>query len=611
MTTDRTTHGPSEPEQSAPGGDPEALAANLAKIEALSQRLVAAMGHRRQVPPELQGPGADLFLKAASAAMAEMMANPGRMIERQVAWWGRALRHQVEAQRALAAGIKAPAEPVAEPDKRFKGELWQTHPFFNYVMQQYLISADAIGQAVADLPGLEERERKRVAYFSRQIVDLMAPSNFLATNPEALARAVETDGQSLVDGLENLVRDIEAGQGELRVTLSKPGAFEVGRDVATAEGSVVHRGRLFELIQYAPTTETVHARPLVLFPPWINKFYILDLRPENSLIRWIVDQGHTLFVVSWKNPDASYRDTAIDHYVEEGFRQAIEVAKEITGQKDVNAAAYCIGGTTLALTLASMRARGIKDVASATFLTTLTDFSDQGEVGVFLDDGFVGGIEAEVARAGVLDSFFMSRTFSYLRSGDLIYAPAIRSYMMGQPPPAFDLLHWNGDGTNLPARMAVQYLRDLCQHDRFSQGGIEIGGHRLHLRDVEVPFFSVACEADHIAAWRSCYAGARQMGAKDRTFVLSQSGHIAGIVNPPGRKKYGHWAGGGWDGDAEAWRDGSSFEEGSWLAALGRMGWPGAPAGASRPACRARADAPYSAPRRGTYVTEVPGGEPK
>ena len=546
------------------GGDLEALSANLAKIEALSQRLVAALGKRQPTRPSLQGPGPDIFMRAATAYMSDVMTNPARIMEHQVGYWSRTMRHYLEAQQALASGKLQAPEDRTGSDRRFSGPLWQTHPFFNYVKQQYLMSSEAITGAIESLDGLDAGDRKRLGYFARQIMDLMSPANFLATNPDALARAVATDGQSLVDGLENLVRDLEAGEGELLVTLADREAFRVGENLATTPGSVVFRNRLFELIQYAPTTEKVHERPLVIFPPWINKFYILDLKEKNSLIRWIVDQGYTLFVASWVDPDPSMRDVALDDYIEEGFLNAIREVKAITGTEDVNAVGYCIAGTTLSLTLALMERRRLKDVNSATFFTTLTDFSDKGEVGVFLTDDFVDGIEREVKERGILPAFFMNRTFSYLRSQDLVYAPAVKSYMMGEAPPAFDLLYWNGDSTNLPAAMAVQYLRELCQADRFAQGGIEICGERLHISDVSVPLAAVACQTDHIAAWKSSYAGVRAMGSAEKTFILSESGHIAGIVNPPSKRKYGHYTSAGWPEDPAAWLADASFHEGSW-----------------------------------------------
>ncbi len=561
MTT-RETEGAGSKAKTA--AELEVLNANLAKVEELSSRLVAALSRKKSVPASLQGPGQDLFMQAAAAYMAEMMANPSKMLEHQVSYWGKTLKHYVEAQQALTEGpLKAPEDPTPK-DRRFSSELWQTHPYFNFIKQQYLMNSEAIEATVRDLEGLDDKERKRVEYFSRQIMDMFSPTNFLGTNPEALAKAVETDGASLVTGLENLVRDIEANDGDVIVTLADKDAFKVGENLATTEGSVIYRNRMMELIQYAPTTEKVHKTPLIIFPPWINKFYILDLKPQNSLIKWIVDQGYTLFVVSWVNPDPSYRDVSLETYIEEGYLTAIDEVKKITGEKKVNAVGYCIAGTTLSLTMALMQKRKDKSLNSATLFTTMTDFSDQGEVGVFLNDDFVDGIEKEVEEKGMLHSFFMSRTFSFLRSNDLIYGPAIRSYMMGESPPAFDLLYWNGDSTNLPAKMAVQYLRELCQADRFAQGGIELFGETLSIKDVKTPIFAVACETDHIAAWPGSYSGIRQMGSKSRTFVLSQSGHIAGIVNPPSKKKYGHYTNEDLGLDVEGWRETADFHEGSW-----------------------------------------------
>ncbi|WP_102107667.1 class I poly(R)-hydroxyalkanoic acid synthase [Oceaniglobus roseus] len=542
----------------------DALTQNLAKVEALSARLVAALAAKRQVPPSLQGPGSDLFQKAAAAYVAEMMANPSKILEHQVSYWSKSMKHFVEAQHTLAQGKLAPPSDTGPKDKRFSNPVWDSHPYFNYIKQQYLFSSEAVSNALSSLEGLDAKDRKRVQYFSQQIVDMFSPTNFLGTNPEALAKAVETEGQSLVDGLENLVRDIEASDGELLVSLADKNAFKVGQNIGTAEGSVVHRNRMFELIQYAPTTEKVRKTPLLIFPPWINKFYILDLKPQNSLIRWIVDQGYTLFVVSWVNPDASYAETGMDDYVEEGYLEAMAQVKEICGVDQINVVGYCIAGTTLALTLALLEQRGDASVKSATFFTTLTDFADQGEVGVFLNDDFVDGLEREVAAKGVLESFYMARTFSYLRSNDLIYQPAIRSYMMGESPPAFDLLYWNGDGTNLPAKMAMQYLRGLCQQNRFATDGFEILGHTVKIDEVKVPLCAIACETDHIAAWKSSYEGIREMGSRSKTFILSESGHIAGIVNPPSKKKYGHYMNTDWPEAPADWYDSASFHEGSW-----------------------------------------------
>ncbi|MCC5965736.1 MAG: class I poly(R)-hydroxyalkanoic acid synthase [Natronohydrobacter sp.] len=542
----------------------ERMKANMARVEELTHRLTEALAHRDPPRPSLQAPDSDLFLHAVTAYWTEMAKNPSKALEQQLDYWGKALKHNIEAQQVLRSGKIAAPEDHTPDDRRFSNPLWKSHPYFNYVKQQYLLATEAMTNAVQSLETIDDREKRRLGYFTQQIVDMMAPTNFLATNPDALMKAVETEGESLVRGLENLVRDIESNKGDLLVTLADKDAFKVGENLAMTPGKVVFRNRMFELIQYTPTTEKVRRTPLIIFPPWINKFYVMDLKPQNSLIKWIVDQGYTLFVVSWVNPDASYADVGMDTYVEEGYLEAIRVAREITDEKQVNVIGYCIAGTTLSLTLALMNKRKDKSVRSATFFTTLTDFSDQGEVGVFLEDDFVDGIEAECNDKGYLDSFFMSKTFSFLRSNDLIYGPAIRAYMMGEAPPAFDLLYWNGDGTNLPGRMCVEYLRGLCQQDRFAGATFHICGEDVTLSDVKHPVCAIACETDHIAAWRSSFRGISKMGGKDKTFILSQSGHIAGIINPPNKKKYGHYAGPAPEGTPEDWRAAAEFHEGSW-----------------------------------------------
>jgi len=551
-------------EEHAMGENLERLNENLAKIEALSKRLVAALGQRHPHDPGLEGPGPELYLKSGMAYFNEMMTNPAKLVELQVDYWGKSLTHFMEVQQELAKGHLAPPEDDMPGDKRFANPLWRTHPYFNYVKHQYLLSADAIRKTVEELEGLEPKDKQRVEFFAQQMIDLCSPTNYFATNPDALERAVETDGQSLVQGLENLVRDLEAHGGELLPTLSDPDAFEVGKNLATTPGAVVYRNRMMELIQYTPTTETVHRTPLIIFPPWINKFYIMDLKEKNSLIRWIVDQGYTLFVVSWVNPSNEYAETGLTDYIEDGYLKAIEVVKEITEEKQVNAIGYCIAGTTLSMTLALMKARGDKSVKSATFFTTLTDFSDKGEFTPFLADDFVDAIMRQVDIDGMLNRYYMARTFTFLRARDLVYGPAVRSYMMGEAPPAFDLLFWNGDNTNLPGKMARQYLRGLCQANQFAEDGIELCGETLRLKDVTVPLCSIAAETDHIAAWKHCYHGVTQMGSRNKTFILSESGHIAGIINPPSKKKYGHYTNPEVKGTPDEWLEGAEFNEGSW-----------------------------------------------
>ena len=541
------------------------LNANLAKVEELSKRLVAAMGQRTPSDAGLQGPGQDLYMKAGLAYWSEMMTNPGKLLETQAQYWGQAMAHFIEMQNAVAEGKMPLLDDDGLPDdKRFANPLWRTHPYFNFVRHQYAMASEAIRKAVDELEGLEPKDKQRVEFFASQVIELFSPTNYFATNPDALEKAVETEGESLVQGLENLVRDMESHHGEILPTLADPNAFQVGGNIGTSEGSVVYRNRMLELIQYTPTTEKVHKTPLIIFPPWINKFYILDLKPQNSLIKWAVEQGYTLFVVSWKNPDASYADVGLEDYIEDGYLTAIEQVKQITGEKQVNAVGYCIAGTTLNLTLALMKKRGDKSVKSATFFTTLTDFSQQGEFTPFLQDDFVDAIERQIEQDGVLSSYFMSKTMSFLRSKDLIYGPAVRSYMMGEAPPAFDLLFWNGDSTNLPGKMTMQYLRGLCQGNQLAGDGFELCGEILSLKDVTVPLCAVACKTDHIAPWVDCFRGVTNMGAKDKTFILSESGHIAGIVNPPSKKKYGHYVNDTVTGTADEWLDGATRHEGSW-----------------------------------------------
>ncbi len=593
----------SAPDTAAAEARTARLNANLVKIDELSKRLTAALTQRRQADPALAGPAPDVYMKAAAAYLAEMMQNPARVVEHQVSYWGKTLKHYVEAQQTLAKGeFKAPTDPSPK-DRRFQNPLWDSHPYFNFLKQQYLLNAEAVSTAVGDMETLDTADKRRVEYFTRQIVDMFSPTNFLGTNPDALEKAVATDGESLVQGLENLVRDIEGAQGDLQVTLADRDAFKVGENLATTSGEVVYRNRMLELIQYAPTTPTVHKTPLLIFPPWINKFYIMDLKPQNSLIKWIVDQGFTLFVVSWVNPDASYAGVSLDDYVRDGFLRAMAEVRRITDEPQINAVGYCIAGTTLGLTLAHLQKVGDPSVSSATFFTTLADFSDPGEVGVFLNDDFVDGIERQTAQDGILSKFFMSRTFSFLRSNDLIYTPAIKSYMLGEAPPAFDLLYWNGDGTNLPAKMAVEYLRGLCQGDGFAQGTFPVFGRPVSLNDIKLPLCAIACETDHIAHWRGSFNGIRQMGSDDKTFILSESGHIAGIINPPSKDKYGHYTNdGAVVGDPEAWLQGATFHKGSWWPR-----WKDWLSARSGPQIKARVPGDSLGPAPGTYVTATPG----
>ncbi len=558
MTTETTDHDATKSASMA------RMAENLKKVEELTERLTKVMANRTTHQQALDGPNQQLFAKAAQSYMTQAINDPATLMEQQMGYWAKTVTHFMEAQQALATGPMAAPEDRTPDDRRFANPLWETNPYFNFVKQQYLINSEALEKAVDEITEMEPHEKKRLAYFSRQIIDLMSPTNFLATNPDALERAVETEGESLIRGLENLIADLEANDGELIVRLADEKAFQLGGNIATTPGKVVYRNRMFELIQYTPTTKKVKKTPLLIFPPWINKFYILDLKEQNSLVKWVVDQGYTLFMVSWVNPDPTYRDVGMEDYVEDGYLAAINEVKAITGEKQINAIGYCIAGTTLSLTLSLLKQRNDKSVKSATFFTALTDFSDQGEFQPFLTDDFIDGIEAETLDKGILPSIIMARTFSFLRSKDLVYGPAVKHYMMGETPPAFDLLYWNGDGANLPRKMAMQYLRGLCQRNELAEGGYDLLGHHLVLGEVDVPLCAIACETDHIAPWKDSYRGVQMMGSKNKTFIMTQSGHIAGIVNPPSKGKYGHYTNDDLSVDHQQWLKGADFTEGSW-----------------------------------------------
>jgi len=502
-------------------------------------------------------------------------------------YWSASLKNLMEEEDG-----HAPAQ-----DRRFKNPLWSSHPFFKYVKNQYLLNAEMLRTIVADAPGLDDRDQGRLDYFTGQLIDALSPTNFLSTNPDALEAAVATNGDSLVAGLENLVRDLEANNGDLMVTLSDPSAFTLGENLATAPGEVVFRNRMFELIQYTPTTDTVHETPVVFFPPWINKYYILDLTPENSLIQWLVGQGHTVFVVSWVNPDDSYADVGMGDYITDGYMAAFEKVKTICDVPHVNAVGYCIAGTTLSAVLALLAQRGDTSVRSASFFTTLTDFSDQGEFIGFLSDDFVDGIEEQCLKDGVLDRYYTARTFSYLRANDLVYGPAIRAYMMGKAPPKFDLLHWNGDGTNLPGKMAIEYLRGLCQGNQLGEGGFPVGDEIARLDQITQPICAIACETDHIAPWVPSFEGIQKMTQADRTFILAQSGHVAGIINPPHKKKYGHYVDMDVTLSPDAAKQGASFRPETWWGT-----WDTWLQGYSDAQVPARAAKDSLCPAPGTYV---------
>jgi polyhydroxyalkanoate synthase len=437
-------------------------------------------------------------------------------------------------------------------------------------------------------------------------VDLFSPANFLASNPVAMKRAVETNGRSLVEGLENLVSDLERSDGDLLVTLSDPGAFKVGETLATAKGYVVHETELFQLLRFEPTTEKVYARPLLMIPPWINKYYILDLQPKSSMIRWLTAQGFAVYVISWRNPHGDMAHYGMDSYVLEGARKAIDAVNNLSGSDDCNVVGYCIGGTTLALTLALLsKTQKASDspIRSATFFTALTDFEDPGPLKSFIDEGFITGIMIEAGKKGYLDQRIMAKTFSFLRSNDLVYGPAVKAYLMGEPRPKFDLLFWNEDSTRLPERMAREYLTHLYRDNAFAHGEFDLGETKVSIDEIKTPHYVVACEKDHIAPWKASFKGLARARGGGR-FVLAQSGHIAGVINHPDKQKYGYWVSDETPGkDLDAWKAAAAPHEGSWwpdwAAWLAKRSGKKIDAGAAFPP-----ELPRLEPAPGRYVLE-------
>jgi polyhydroxyalkanoate synthase len=405
---------------------------------------------------------------------------------------------------------------------------------------------------------------QKVDFYSRQFVDAMSPSNFVLTNPEVLRKTAETGGENLLRGLSNLLADLEAGKGKLRIKMTDKDAFRIGENIAVTAGKVVYQNDLMQLIQYSPTTEKVLKRPLLIIPPWINKYYILDLRPKNSFVRWLTSQGHTVFIVSWVNPDEKLADKGFEDYMKEGILEALSAIEAATGEVAVNAIGYCLGGTLLSATLAWMAEHGDDRIKSATFLVTLIDFRESGELGVFIDEEQLKALEEKMNKRGYLEGSEMATTFNMLRANDLIWSFVVNNYLMGNDPFPFDLLYWNSDSTRMPARMHSFYLRNMYQQNRLKDaGGITLAGTPIDVRRVKVPAYFVSTREDHIAPWRGTYLGCRLLGGEKR-FVLAASGHIAGVVNPPEGGKYSHWINPDLPDEAEDWFKGATEIAGSW-----------------------------------------------
>ena len=557
--TKKTDDRPDQPEP-----DPQALARNMMTVAAQSQKLVndflkrqAADGTQQQLDPLNIG---SAFLEMTG----KMMADPSRALEAQMKFLQDSAHLWTYTVRRFMGDE---AEPVIEPakgDRRFKDREWQENAVFDYIKQSYLLAARWMQHTVEGIDGLDPMTAKKVDFYTRQFTDAMAPTNFALTNPEVLRTTIESNGENLVNGLNNMLADLERGDGRLKIRMSDEQAFKVGENLATTPGKVVLRTDLFELIQYTPTTKEVYERPLLVFPPWINKFYIMDLKPENSFIRWMVDQGYTVFIVSWVNPDARLADKTFEAYMLEGIIKAVDAVEEITGSNKINTIGYCIAGTLLSATLSYMAVQKDRRIASATFLAAQVDFSEPGELEIFVDDEQLKSIDARMSRKGYLEGNEMATTFNMLRANDLIWSFVINNYLLGKDPFPFDLLYWNGDSTRMPRALHIFYLREMYRDNNLAKpGGITLDGVPIDLRKVRVPVYLQAAREDHIAPYPSVYRATKLFKGKIR-FILAGSGHIAGVINAPAANKYQYWTNEDAPTDLNRWLDGATEHPGSW-----------------------------------------------
>jgi polyhydroxyalkanoate synthase len=559
-----------QPDQPTPAELAEALAGIAEKSQNLIGEFLKQQNPFTATQPGQPGEQEDksdpLNLAGAFIEMtSRLISDPAAMARAQVSLWqGYMALWQNMSERA-AGGAPDPVAAPARDDRRFRDPEWTENPLFDFIKQSYLLTSRWLVDTVRDINGLDDATARKLDFYTRQFTDAMAPTNFMMSNPQVLRATLESKGDNLVKGLANLLDDLERGKGALRIKHVDPDAFRVGVDIATSPGKVVFQTDLMQLLQFAPSTETVRKRPLLIVPPWINKFYILDLREENSFIRWAVGQGHTVFVVSWVNPDASLAKKTFEDYMLEGPLAAIDAIERAIGEKQINLIGYCIGGTLVSATLSYLaNKRRAGRVASVTYFTTMVDFADPGELGVFIDEQQVAMLEDRMNEQGFLDGTDMATTFNMLRANDLIWSFVINNYLLGRAPHPFDLLFWNSDSTRMPAAMHSYYLRKMYMENRLVEpGGITLDGVKIDLRKIKTPTFILSTREDHIAPWKSAYSPTR-LYAGDVQFVLSSSGHVAGVINPPGKSKYVYWTNDDLPADPEDWLAGAEEHDGSW-----------------------------------------------
>lgn len=582
--------------------NPEAFARNMALMIEQAGKAASAWVNPRESGERadtISGPMADM-VKTFSKVSEYWLSDPSRALDAQTRLFADYMAIWTNAIKRVSGENSGSVIEPEKGDKRFQDPDWGENAFFDFLKQAYLVTSRWAGRLVEDAEGLDPHTRHKAEFYVKQIANAISPSNFILTNPELFRETVETNGENLVRGLQMFAEDIEAGKGELRLRQADHEKFEVGRNLAVTPGKVIARSDVAEIIQYAPATAKVLKRPLLICPPWINKFYILDLNEEKSFIRWCVEQGLTVFVISWVNPDERHAHKGWEAYIAEGIEFALDTIEQATGERDVNAIGYCVGGTLLAAALALMARHGDTRIRSATFFTTQVDFTYAGDLKVFVDREQVEALEAAMEQKGYLEGTRMATAFNMLRSSELIWPYVVNNYIKGRKPMPFDLLYWNSDSTRLSAANHSFYLRNCYLENNLSNGRMTLDGEKVSLSDIKIPVLNVATKEDHIAPAKSVFLGCRYFGGPVE-FLLAGSGHIAGVVNPPAKTKYQFWTGGKPEGELENWLSDADEHEGSWWpywrAWIGKLDSREVPArkpggGKLRPLC----DAP------GTYV---------
>nr|WP_256939242.1 poly(3-hydroxyalkanoate) polymerase subunit PhaC [Ensifer adhaerens] len=545
--------------------DPESLAVNLARaMEQLGKAASAWLAPREsgQKSDTFAEPVTDM-VKTLSKVSEYWLSDPRRTLEAQTHLmgsffeiWSRTL-HRMSGEET--------AEPAAlqRNDKRFTDEDWVRNPFFDFIRQAYFVTSDWAERMVEDAEGLDDHTKHKAAFYVRQVSSALSPTNFVTTNPQLYRETVASSGANLVKGMQMFAEDIAAGRGDLKLRQTDTSKFAIGENIAMTPGKVIAQSDVCQVLQYEATTETVLKRPLLICPPWINKFYVLDLNPQKSFIKWAVDQGHTVFVISWVNPDERHATKDWEAYAREGIGFALDIVEQATGEREVNAIGYCVGGTLLAATLALHAAEGDDRIRSATLFTTQVDFTHAGDLKVFVDEDQISQIEQNMSVTGYLDGSKMATAFNMLRASELIWPYFVNNYLKGQEPLPFDLLYWNSDSTRMPAANHSFYLRNCYLDNKLSKGEMVLAGKQVSLGDVKIPIYNLATKEDHIAPPRSVFLGSASFGGKV-TYVLSGSGHIAGVVNPPDKGKYQFWTGGAPKGDFDDWFKAAKETPGSW-----------------------------------------------